>query len=155
MMNNCFISFYLSQFGEFKVWWAPTLQQPPNLMLQSTVPWSDFFLITSFFNPKTYNIFWQTCYEHSFMLCHIRVHSVCNIRRCECVWWGCAFTVIVCQEAFMLITDFICIQHYAANLGMQVWIEHTILCGGLAHSHIQTGIKQCCVNTNYHSGIWM
>ena len=23
MMNNCFISVYLSQFGEFKVWWAP------------------------------------------------------------------------------------------------------------------------------------
>ena len=24
MMNKCFILFYLSQFGEFNVWWAPT-----------------------------------------------------------------------------------------------------------------------------------
>ena len=23
MMNNCFTSVYLSQFGEFRVWWAP------------------------------------------------------------------------------------------------------------------------------------
>ena len=34
MMNNWFISVNPSQFGELKVWFAPT---PPNLRLQSTV----------------------------------------------------------------------------------------------------------------------
>ena len=33
-MNNWFISVNPSQFGELKVWFAPT---PPNLRLQSTV----------------------------------------------------------------------------------------------------------------------
>ena len=34
MINNWFISVNPSQFGELKVWFAPT---PPNLRLQSTV----------------------------------------------------------------------------------------------------------------------